>query len=161
MKIKYEIIQHDKFEISHRNLFAVMLHKQGKVQGYLNTKLDRCRAICIVKIDEEVVSIGAIKQKTKSAFSIDKAGIPELAKEFEWELGYMFTDNIHEGLGIASEVARLLIDNLGRENLMASTELIANPAMVHILEKNGFKSYGKPWKSELHSNNLSLFLKFR
>ncbi|HGY2645760.1 TPA: hypothetical protein ACNVDP_003410 [Klebsiella aerogenes] len=30
---------------------------------------------------------------------------------------------------------------------MASTEITENPRMVHILERNGFKLYGKPWKT--------------
>jgi len=44
---------------------------------------------------------------------------------------------------------------------MASTEISANPRMVGILEKNGFRHYGKPWKSSLHDNFLGLFLKYK
>lgn len=43
---------------------------------------------------------------------------------------------------------------------MASTEIAANPGMVKILEKHGFRQFGKPWKSSLHKNYLGLFLKF-
>jgi len=43
---------------------------------------------------------------------------------------------------------------------MASTEITANPAMVRILEKQGFRLFGKPWKSDIHGNYLGLFLRF-
>tara|TARA_R110002050_G_scaffold167946_2_gene299014 strand:- start:7219 stop:7395 length:177 start_codon:yes stop_codon:yes gene_type:complete len=57
-------------------------------------------------------------------------------------------------------MVRLLINEYGNENLMASTEINTNPAMVKILEKNGFRHYGKPWKSNIHNSYLGLFLKF-
>jgi hypothetical protein len=55
----------------------------------------------------------------------------------------------------------LLISDFGNDNLMASTELSANPSMVNILLRNGFEKYGSPYKSQLHDNILGLFLKFR
>ncbi len=44
---------------------------------------------------------------------------------------------------------------------MASTEISVNPGMVKILESNGFKLFGKPWKSSIHEHFLGLFLKFK
>ncbi len=161
MKIKYEIIQNNELQDVHRILFSKMLGKQGKVQGDLNQKADRCKIICIAKVDNKAVAIGAIKQKTASDFSIQKAGLPELSSDFEWELGYLYTDNDFLGKGIASRITKTLIESYGSENLMASTEITANPAMVKILEKNGFKQFGNPWKSAIHDNCLGLLLKLK
>lgn len=58
-------------------------------------------------------------------------------------------------------IAKLLIEEYGKENLMASTEVKANHAMVHLLEKSGFRLFGKPWKSAIHENYLGLFIKFK
>ncbi|MDO8787831.1 MAG: GNAT family N-acetyltransferase [Sulfuritalea sp.] len=160
MKIEYETIQRDQLDDSIRDIFAAMLRKQGKVKGELATKADRCKLICVARIDGNVVAIGGIKKKTASDFDYDKAGIPDLAKEFEWELGYLYTDSGHGGRGLASTIVRLLIDAYGKGSLMASTEIAANPAMVRILEKQGFRLFGKPWKSSIHDNHLGLFLKF-
>ena len=104
------------------------------------------------------VAIGGIKQKTASDFT--KAGMPDLSSEFEWELGYLYTDSDYTGRGIASNVVRLLVETYGKGNLMASTEIAANPAMVRILETRGFRLFGKPWKSGIHGNHLGLFLRF-
>ena len=160
MKIEYEIIHKADFNDTHREIFAKMLKEQGKVQGNLADKIDRCRLICIVKLDDNSVAIGAIKQKTGSDFTSKKAGLPNLSDKFEWELGYLYTQGEYERRGIASTIVKLLIENYGEGNLMASTEISANPAMVKILERNGFRLYGKPWKSNIHDNFLGLFLKF-
>jgi GNAT superfamily N-acetyltransferase len=160
MKIEYEIIQRFEIDGPVRATFAEMLCKQGKVKGDLTTKADRCKLVCIAKLNGKVIAIGGIKQKTASDFANDKAGLPDLSSEFEWELGYLFTDSDYSGRGIASCVTRLLIEAYGKGNLMASTEITANPAMVKILEKQGFRLFGKPWESGIHDNYLGLFLKF-
>jgi len=160
MKIEYEIVQRSEFDETIRTVFADMLRKQGKVKDDFATKAIRCKLICIVKIEGKVIAIGGIKQKTASDFTNNKAGVPDLASEFEWELGYLFTDSNYGRRGIASNVVRLLVEAYGKGNLMASTEIAANPAMVRILEKQGFRFFGKPWKSSIHDNYLALFLKF-
>ena len=72
-----------------------------------------------------------------------------------------YTKKKYAGQGIATMIAKLLINEYGEENLMASTEITANPAMVNILQKNGFRLFGKPWKSDIHENYLGLYLKFK
>jgi GNAT superfamily N-acetyltransferase len=161
MKIEYHLIQKQEFNDIHRQIFAEMLKRQGKVQGDLMSKVDRCKMICIARVNDNPAAIGAIKQKTNSDFTAEKADVPELAKEFDWELGYLYTDKEYSGRGIASVISKTLIDNFGKENLMASTEISANPATVRILEKNGFRLFGKPWKSKIHDNFLGLYLRFK
>ncbi|MBS3953523.1 MAG: GNAT family N-acetyltransferase [Methylomicrobium sp.] len=161
MKIYYDIVKKENLKDEHRNVFSEMLQKQGKVKGNMMSKADRCKMICIAKDDSKVVSIGAIKRKTDSDFSNDNSGLEDLADQFEWELGYLFTENDSERKGFASTIVRLLIDNYGDGNLMASTEISKNPVMVKILEKNGFRLFGRPWKSNIHENYLGLFLKFK
>lgn len=161
MKIEYEIILKEILTDDIRNAFADMLKQQGKVQGDPQKKADRCKLICIARIGGEPVSIGAIKVKTNSDFSDKKSGLSDLSDDFEWELGYLYTDPKYTGKGLAKNVARMLVDEFRGSNLMASTEIAANPAMVSILKQLGFRLYGKPWKSAVHDNYLGLFLRFK
>ncbi|MBV6450964.1 MAG: hypothetical protein MHPDNHAH_01691 [Anaerolineales bacterium] len=161
MEIKYQTIDKNDFNESHRKILASMLKKQGKVGGDLDQKIDKCELLCIAWVGNDPAAIGAIKKKTLSDFSAEKAGLPDLSDDFEWELGYFYTQEKYAGKGMASVIAKLLIEEYGRENLMASTELTANPAMVRILQKHGFRLFGKPWKSNRHENYLGLFLKFK
>jgi GNAT superfamily N-acetyltransferase len=160
VRIEYQVIKRAEIDDSVRTSFAELLRKQGKVKGDLATKADRCKLVCIARIDGAVVAIGAIKPKTASDFASEKAGVADLSSDFEWELGYLYTERDYSGRGIGTNVTRLLVEAYGKGNLMASTEITANPAMVRILEKQGFRLFGKPWKSEIHANYLGLFLRF-
>ncbi len=90
MTLKFELIRKIDFKEKHRELFADMLKKQGKVQGDFSKKLDRCKLACFVYIDAKLIAIGAIKPKTNSDFSKDKANLSVLSHEFEGELGYIY-----------------------------------------------------------------------
>lgn len=160
MKIEYNLISKSQLTDEVRECFAAALEQQGKVQGDLRLKADRCKLLCIAKIDGMVAGVGAIKVKTESDFSNEKAGLPKQSSDFEWELGYLYTKPNYAGKGIAKNIARMLLDEFGQENLMASTEISANPAMVKILEQLGFRLYGNPWKSNIHNNYLGLFLRY-
>lgn len=157
--MKLEFVDRNDFKKCHRDLFAQMLEKQGKVRPSFADKIDRCKTICIASIDGEPAAIGAIKKKTESDFSKDKSGLIQLKDKFNYELGYFFTAPDYVERKLARSIAQLLISHFGDENLMASTEISANPAMVKILENNGFRLYGSPWKSSIHKSYLGLFLK--
>lgn len=161
MKIEFEIIAKEELTDSIRGIFAAALKQQRKVKGNLQKKADRCRLLGIAKIDGEVVGIGAIKSKTNSDFTAQKANIPELADDFKWELGYLYTYPEHARKGIAKNISQLLIQSHGNNNLMAFTEVSTNPGMVRILEAFGFRQYGKPWRSRIHRDYLGLFLRFQ
>ncbi|MCB0537825.1 MAG: GNAT family N-acetyltransferase [Chitinophagales bacterium] len=160
MTLKFDIIYSNDIQDKHRSVFGELLKRQGKVKGDLLTKADRCKIICIVTLDEEPIAIGGIKPKTTEDFHKDKADLMNMENSFEWELGYLYTDTNYSGKGIASNVSRILLEQFGKGNIMASTEITANPGMVKILEKCGFRHYGKPWKSGIHENYLGLFLRF-
>lgn len=160
MKIEYDLISKTDLTSEVRECIAAALKQQGKVQGNLRVKADKCKLLCIAKINGKVAGVGAIKAKTESDFSNEKAGLPNKSGAFEWELGYLYTDPSYAGKGIAKNIARMLLDEFGQENLMASTEISANPAMVKILDQLGFRLYGNPWKSNIHNNYLGLFLRY-
>lgn len=160
MTLSFKLIHKKEISDKHRNIFEILLKKQGKVGGDLKIKADRCKTICIVTYDSIPIAIGAIKEKTKSDFDSSKANLPNLEKLFKWELGYFYTSKSMNGKGIANQISKLLISDFGNFNLMASTEIDANPSMVKILVRNGFERYGSPYESQLHDTILGLFLKF-
>lgn len=160
MILTFELIHKKDITDNHREIFADLLEKQGKVGGDYRRKADRCKTICFVTSDNIPIAIGAIKEKTKSAFSPTKANLSNLENLFEWELGYLYASELMTRKGIANQITQLLISDFGNGNLMASTELSANPSMVKILLRHGFERYGSPFKSQLHDNILGLFLKF-
>ena len=159
-KLEFNILNNEELTDNYRTIFGDLLVEQNKVQGDCYTKANRCKVICIVLTNAIPIAIGGIKPKTSNDFSPEKADIENLSDNFSWELGYLYTKPEYSGRGIASNVVRLLLLKHGKESIMASTEISKNPGMVRILTKNGFKQYGKPWKSVIHGNFLGLYLKF-
>lgn len=54
----------------------------------------------------------------------------------------------------------MLLQEYGRKNLTASTEIDKNPGIVKILKKNGFMQKGRTWPSGIHRDPLDLYLRF-
>lgn len=160
MDLKYELIKSVNFTENIRLEFARLLKLQNKVDGILIEKVDKCKLICIVSSNKKAVAIGGIKRKSKSVFNKLKANRTDLENLFNWELGYIYIEKEVEGNGIATKITSLLLGQINNENLMATTEITANPAMVKILMNNGFELYGSEFKSKFHDNKLGLYLKF-
>ena len=157
MNPDYRIIVKEDLTDKDREIFAQLLKKQGKVTGNLLLKADRCKEICIAYVNNIPVAIGGIKKKTKSDFNKDKADLPNLEKDFDWELGYVFTEKEYGGKGISSSIVKSLLQKNENTNLMASTEISENPFMVSILQKSGFIQKGKSWKSGIREMNWVFF----
>lgn len=161
MEIIFSVNDKDEITDEMRDIFSKLLIEQNKVLPPYDNKIDRCRYFCIVRVNDTPIALGAIKQKTNSDFDENKANLQDLRDHFPWELGYLYTKTDYCNLGIGTMVVKLLLNKYGSENLMASTEITNNPAMVKLLVKNGFKQYGEPWKSSIHDHYLGLFLKFK
>ncbi|MCB0538567.1 MAG: GNAT family N-acetyltransferase [Bacteroidetes bacterium] len=159
--MKIETINKENLTDRDRTDFGDMLKKQGKVKGDPYSKADRCKVICFAKIDNEIVGIGGLKERTNSAFTKEKANLMEMRQLFNWELGYLYTSENHRGLGVASKIVVKLLNIHGDENLMASTEIEENPGMVKILERHGFEQKGETWKSGIHEDILGLYIKLK
>lgn len=159
-EITYKIESPKNFSKEEKQVFLDLLIKQEKVQKPTIEKVNRCQLLCVCKVENQIVSIGAIKPKTNSDFNSDKADLNNMRSEFEIELGYCFTLPDFTRLGFSSMIAKMLLGKVGRENLMASTELHSDNSMIGILERAGFKQYGKPWKSGIHGGVLGLYLRF-
>jgi hypothetical protein len=160
MEIIYKIGKTEEISDEDKVKFLHLLGQQGKVTNPTIEKINRCKFLCLCIINDKIISIGAIKPKTNSDFNTNKANLKDLRNNFEFELGYCFTVHEYTGKGYSSTIVKLLIDKSEDINLIATTELRANNSMVRILERNGFRLFGKPWKSTIHGGILGLFLKF-
>ena len=96
-----------------------LLIKQGKVINPSIEKLNNCRIISALSVDNEIISIGAIKPKTASDFSKEKADLEPRSKEFDWELGYCYTEPEHTRKGYSSAIVDELISKGEDTNLLA------------------------------------------
>jgi hypothetical protein len=160
MEVIYKVANPEEISDKDKAMFLCLLRQQGKVTNPTIDRINRCKLLCLCIINDNIISIGAIKPKTNSDFDTNKANLNSFRNDFEFELGYCFTLPEHIGKGYSSTIVKLLVDKSKDINLIASTELRENNSMVRILERNGFRLFGKPWKSTIHGGTLGLFLKF-
>ncbi len=159
-EITYKLDTPDNISETDKSVFLELLIQQGKIKRPTLERINHCPLLCTCKINNKMVSIGAIKPKTSNVFDNDKADLDSIRNDFSFELGYCFTLPDLTKKGFSSLVVNLLLDEFKEANIMASTELRLNNPMLQILEKNSFKQFGKPWKSTIHEGTLGLFLKY-
>ena len=146
-QINYKYGSPEIFTVPEKEIICDMLIKQGKVENPSLKKINSFKIIGVCFSDGEIVSIGAVKPQTTEDFKEGQANIPELCKEFTWELGSCYTKPDYTGKGYSSAIVKNLVEHCNEENLTAATELNTNNPMMHILVKAGFKQYGNSWKA--------------
>jgi RimJ/RimL family protein N-acetyltransferase len=160
-KITFEIFETESITDTLAQQYVALLKEQGKVKAPNESRIKRCKIIAVATVESRIIGVGAIKKKTESDFDNNKANVPKLAEQFDWELGYCYTNKEFEGRGVSSFIVKNLLNTIGNINLMASTELFHRNSMIRILEKNGFRQIGTPWKSSIHDGLLGLFIRVK
>lgn len=157
-KPEYKIGSPSEFTSADKKEFKELLVKQGKVNTPTIEKINRCKYLCVCIVNNKIVSIGAIKPATSFDFDNKHADLDSMGQDFKIELGYCYTEPAHTGKGYSSQIVKLLLSKCASKKIMASTELVSTNKMIGILERAGFKRYGKEWKSNIHGGKLGLFL---
>ncbi len=157
--IEYKFGKPERFTVRQLEEFLELLKKQGRVIDPSMEKIKRCHLLGACLADGSMVAIGAIKPKTKSDFSKEKADLEHFRSLFDYEVGYFYTDPAFSGRKISSTILDRLMEEKGNKNLMASTEIRKENAMVHSLENRGFVRVGKSWTSQRTGETLRLFLR--
>jgi hypothetical protein len=160
MKIEFLVKEPNLLSKSDVKDFELLLNKQGQIDT-VDGKVDRCYRICLVKLNGNPIGIGALKQVYKSTF--DYAGVPELSKNYNYEIGYLFVDktNIEDNLGklgIGKYITRLLLNEVRNYNVFATTEKNTKNTMMHILKSTGFKLTGDTYKGSKTKKTICLML---
>jgi hypothetical protein len=160
MKIEYLVKSSNDLTKEEIGQFRVLLDKQGQVDTS-EGKAERCFKICLVKLDENAIGIGALKQVYKSPF--DYAKVPEIKQNYSYELGYLFVDKDrikgnYEGLGIGKYITKLLLNEIKNENVFATTEYDDNNPMYHILKSFDFNCKGGTYKGEKTKKDICLMV---
>jgi hypothetical protein len=158
--IAYKIDSPEKFSVKEKKIICEMLIKQGKVAYPSIWKINNFKMLCVCLVNDKIVSVGSIKPKTEDDFEKNQANLPDLSKDFTWELGSCYTEPGYTGKGYSSAIVKILIENSGNENLTAVTDIKAYNPMVRILDHAGFKQYGNAWKSSYGEEIFRLFLRY-
>lgn len=167
-----EIIENYKIEIkipsncNNRKIssFCSLVEKGEEVDiNTLENGVKRAKFLGFYYIDDKLVGVAALKNANpdyqNSVF--ERAGKPELAKNFRYEIGYAFTDEDYRGMCICRNLIRYLITREKSENIF-STVRSKNIAMRSILKRLEFKEIGNRFLGRLKEKGeyyVQLFVK--
>lgn len=158
MTIEYILKSPTQFLDTERKDFEYLLNKQGQIDK-VEGKLERCHIVCLVKLNGSSIGIGALKQVYKSPFKY--AGAANVQDNYNYEIGYLFVDKeaIEKdsgSLGIGKYITRLLLNDIVKENVFATTENNKENPMFYILQSFGFKVLGSPYQGKTTNKNIVL-----
>src|SRR5258707_15512282 len=85
--IRYKFDSPGNFSVIEKEIVCRMLIKQGKVENPSIQKINSFKMLCICLVENEIVSVGAIKPKTANDFEEGQANLPDISDDFVWELG--------------------------------------------------------------------------
>lgn len=127
------------------------VNNTGLKDRILNTKL---LAFCYLR--NELIGISAIKKPNLNYKNtiFKKADIEIHSSDFDYELGYSFTKEFHQGKGINYKINRRLISDIHDGNIYATT---ANPVMKHLMKKLEFDEIGNEYKGEINEDMIQIF----
>ena len=122
--------------------------------------VSRALSLSFAKVGGELVGVGAIKRPNQSYHEkvFSKAKLSQRQAEFEFELGWVYTNASARGKGVASSVVSSLVAALNGAPAYA-TSRTNNPHMHRVLQKFGFVANGAPYASALNGPSIQLFLR--
>lgn len=159
MTLTFKIDQPTKFLEKELNDFLQLLIKQDQVTNPNIENITSSAFICLLYSADKAIGIGAIKQVYDTPF--DKAGVPTHKIGYNYELGYLYIDNVSDtrGLGLGKTISKLLLKQVEGKNVFATTEISETNPMKFILEKLGFKKLGDTYIGSKTKKTLGLFVK--
>lgn len=113
----------------------------------LKERLLRCDLVAFKTYEEKVISTAALKNPSltymNKVFALSKT---KTSICYEKELGYIATHSNFENQGHCQDLLKEFFRHIPDQFIFATTR---KPAMVHILNKLGFKEVGKTYNKDL------------
>lgn len=133
------------------NQFTQLVKEGGEIKfpNGLEERIQNCMLLGILKVEEEISAIIALKQPT-SAYIAKKfaaAGVAQLAPKFSYELGYVVTRESFRGKKLCQKLLQEFIPHVRSLNIYGTTR---KPEIIHILGKFNFGIAGEKFDEDLH-----------
>lgn len=141
--------------------FCCFIEAGGEVSpGGLRSRI-RNNAVSLIFLifESKLAGVAAVKKPNENYRNtiFDKAGVPGLAIDYKFEIGWVFVPTIYRGMKFSHSLIHAALSRIGDQNVFA-TSRIDNDPMRRTLERHGFKKVGMAYVSERGNYNLNLFL---
>jgi hypothetical protein len=129
--------------------FERMVREGGEVGTTgLSKRIRNAKIIVMLELEEALVGVSALKRPDTSYRDgiFKKAGVPQLAIQFFWELGWIYVPPKHRGKRYSYVLAAAALSQRENKPTFATTRL-DNVAMHRTLEDLRFRRLGDSWQS--------------
>jgi len=143
-----------------RQAFMLLVRKGGEVrENTLAALVTDALALGFVHADGILAAVGGIKRPSIDyrAKVFAKASLADPGR-FPYELGWVFVEERHRGMGVATALVSELGQRLGDRRAYA-TSRVDNENMHRSLARAGFKPAGAPYPSTRKGETLQVFLR--
>ncbi|MFN8290190.1 MAG: hypothetical protein U0U70_08040 [Chitinophagaceae bacterium] len=147
--MKLEIYKPEQIPKEYLEQLYDLISEGGQVdRHYVEIGVPNALCVGILFDDDTIISTATIKNPLGSYIEgvFEDAGVPELLKSYQLELGYIVTREGHGGKGYCKALLSEMMPLVGDRNVFATTR---KDSMGHILGKYGFSKVGSVYKGDL------------
>jgi GNAT superfamily N-acetyltransferase len=114
----------------------------------LEDRAKRAKALVLLFVDRTLAGVAALKRPARTYRDgvFQKAGVPNAAKSFDLELGWVFVPKVHRGKQYSRVLSAAALSQNERLPTFATTRA-DNMAMQRTLEHLAFRRLGDSWRS--------------
>jgi len=130
--------------------FCNLVRQGDEVEGRrLEGRVKRAKALAFLYVDRQLVGVAALKQPAKTYRDgvFRKAGVPNAAKAFDLELGWVFVPETFRGRQYSRILSSAALSQNEQKPTFATTRA-DNIPMQRTLEHLAFRRLGDSWRSE-------------
>ena len=162
MEFLFKLKAFEKCSTEEISDFVNLVLEGGEIEevGFNNRIKENSKLLGFVWQNNELASVAAIKTPLRSYHRrvFRKAGVSDIISEYPLEYGWAYTTKGCRRKGLASKLAKLLINSFPDTNIYA-TAAISNKGSHRLLEKSGFIKIGDPYIGR--KRTIQLFIKNR
>jgi ribosomal protein S18 acetylase RimI-like enzyme len=137
--------------ILEQDRFAELVNEGDEVAGDVQDRIHRARSLILISDGNNIQAVAALKNPypnyARRVFR--SAGRQGMETRYAIELGWIFVATTHRRMGLAGMLVEKALEVAGQEPMFATTRS-SNPAMLRILERNGFVTLGTSFPSSQH-----------
>jgi RimJ/RimL family protein N-acetyltransferase len=132
----------------------LVLSGKQNTESHVISSFDDLVWVGILYEDNVIRAVSSLKHGDEELF--DRAGVPELADHYPYEVGFSFTDPTSRGKGFNTKLKKALFAKVGNRGIYATIR-VNNKASLAVNKKLGFANVGKPYRGIVTDVQLMVY----
>jgi RimJ/RimL family protein N-acetyltransferase len=132
----------------------LVLSGKQNTEMHVVSSFDNLVWVGILYEDGIIRAVSSLKDGDEELFY--RAGVPDLADDYPYEVGFSFTDPTSRGKGFNTKLKKALFAKVGNRGIYATIR-VNNTASLAVNKKLGFKNVGTPYRGLVTDVQLMVY----